>query len=82
MSDEEFRQAKRICERHGYQVRRVGGVELGKPGFVINPDHVASIQVTGGVVRINWAAREAEVFDLRDADKAKAVAESIRAHWS
>ena len=82
MSDEEFQQAKRICERHGYQVRRIGGVEIGKPGFVINPDHVASIQVTAGVVRINWAAREAEVFDLHDPEKAAAIAENLRAHWS
>lgn len=82
MSDEEFQQAKRICERHGYQVRRIGGVEIGKPGFVINPDHVASIQVTGGVIRLNWAARDPEVFDLQDPDKAAAVAENIRAHWS
>lgn len=81
MSEEEFLQAKRTCERHGYLVQRVAGVEL-RPGFVINPSHIASVQVTFGVLRINWAARDAEVFEFESAAKAEAAATAIRAHWS
>ena len=82
MSDEEFQNAKRVCERHGYLVRRVGGVELGKPGFFVNPDQIASIQVTGGVIRVNWAARGAEVFELGSDKAANALASELRSHWS
>lgn len=81
MSDEEFLQAKRVCERHGYLVQRIAGVEI-RPGFVINPAHIASLQVTFGVLRVTWAAREPEVFEFESAAKAEATAQAIRAHWS
>ncbi len=32
MSDEEFQQAKRVCERHGYRVTKTaGGIRLTRP---------------------------------------------------
>ena len=80
MSDDEFLRAKRICERHGFRVKRIGGVEVGD--LIVNPAHIASLQVTGSVIRLNWVGRTDEVFDLKKNEVAERAAEAIRSGWN